>query len=146
LTGGPANSNCLGFGESGGMVRSSMLCLTLQGEGYGDFFATVLRLKESDTRDTVYAMGSYAAGSAKGIRKYRYATDMKINPSTYGFIRKFPYFGVHAKGEVWAVILYEALWNLIDQHGLSKDLYSNSTRTFFNLLLLMMQKREREEM
>lgn len=32
LTGGPANSGCLGFGEAGGM-----------GEGWGDAIATLIR-------------------------------------------------------------------------------------------------------
>ncbi len=46
LTGGPANSGCLGWGESGGM-----------GEGWGDFFATILRMNSSTTRHDVFSMG-----------------------------------------------------------------------------------------
>ena len=57
LTGGPMNVGCLGWGESGGM-----------GEGWGDFFATILRMTEKDTRKSIYGMGDYSAG--KGIRKY----------------------------------------------------------------------------
>jgi extracellular elastinolytic metalloproteinase len=49
---------------------------------------------------------------------------MKVNPSTYAFIKKFDYYGVHAKGEVWAVILYEVYWNLVDKHGFSNDWYN----------------------
>lgn len=51
LTGGPMNSNCLGWGESGGM-----------GEGWGDFWSIVLRLRESHSRKTDFPMGAYAMG------------------------------------------------------------------------------------
>ena len=44
LTGGPANSGCLGWGEAGGM-----------GEGWGDFFATMIR--QHSANETDFAMG-----------------------------------------------------------------------------------------
>jgi len=113
LTGGPMNSNCLGWGEAGGM-----------GEGWGDFFATALRMRPEYNHDNDFAMGSYSFGQAKGIRKYIYSTDMTTNPSTYKFIKRFGYFGVHAKGEVWAVMLYDMYWNLVDAYGFSEDWYN----------------------
>ncbi|CAO3671660.1 unnamed protein product [Rhizopus stolonifer] len=109
LTGGPMNSNCLGWGESGGM-----------GEGWGDFIATVIRMKEGSTREQDYSMGDYANGG-QGIRKYKYSTSTKTNPSTYKIMDRFDYWGVHAKGEVWAEMLYEVYWNLVD-HTLKKEL------------------------
>lgn len=60
LTGGPADSGCLGWGESGGM-----------GEGWGDFLATVIR---STSNYSDYSMGAWAANSERGIRKYIYST------------------------------------------------------------------------
>jgi extracellular elastinolytic metalloproteinase len=54
LTGGPENSGCLGWGESGGM-----------GEGWGDFLATTIR---STKNYSDYAMGAWAANREKGIR------------------------------------------------------------------------------
>lgn len=59
LTGGPANSGCLGWGESGGM-----------GEGWGDFLATTIR---SNRNYSDYAMGAWAANTDKGIRNYIYS-------------------------------------------------------------------------
>ncbi|KAI8894909.1 Fungalysin metallopeptidase-domain-containing protein [Globomyces pollinis-pini] len=117
LTGGPANSNCLGWGEAGGM-----------GEGWGDFFATIVRTNSNTTRDQDYAMGDYANGG-KGIRNYKYSTNKKTNPSTYGYIRKPQYWGVHAKGEVWAEILYEYFWNLVDKHGYEGDWFNAPVET-----------------
>ena len=39
------------------------------GEGWGDFFATILRINESDSRYSNFSMGEYSAG--RGIRKYK---------------------------------------------------------------------------
>ncbi|KAI8638727.1 Fungalysin metallopeptidase-domain-containing protein [Parasitella parasitica] len=105
LTGGPKNSNCLGWGEAGGM-----------GEGWGDFIATVIRMREGYTRDVDFGMGDYSNGG-DGIRKYKYSTSNATNPSTYRIMDRFDYWGVHAKGEVWAEMLYEVYWNLVDRLG-----------------------------
>ncbi|KAG6887494.1 hypothetical protein C0992_012040 [Termitomyces sp. T32_za158] len=59
LTGGPANSGCLGWGESGGM-----------GEGWGDWLATTVR---STSVYSDYAMGAWAANQESGIRNYVYS-------------------------------------------------------------------------
>ncbi|KAF9039107.1 extracellular elastinolytic metallo proteinase [Panaeolus papilionaceus] len=109
LTGGPANSGCLGWGESGGM-----------GEGWGDFLATTIR---SNKNYSDYAMGSWAANQAKGIRNYPYSLDEKINPSTYKTLDKPGYWGVHAIGEVWAEILWVVSQKLIEKHGYSDELF-----------------------
>jgi len=110
LTGGPANVNCLGSGEAGGM-----------GEGWGDFFATGLRQRQFYNREMVFPMGPYSFNNPRGIRKFPYTTDLLINPSTYTYLNNAGYEGVHAKGEVWAVILWEVYWNLVDAHGFSAD-------------------------
>lgn len=104
LTGGPANSNCLNALEAGGM-----------GEGWGDFFATVARLKASDTASTDYPMGVWVYNNAKGIRAYPYSTSLTANPQTYATTNSLN--AVHAIGNVWAGILYEVLWALIAKHG-----------------------------
>ncbi|KAL1925838.1 uncharacterized protein VTP21DRAFT_721 [Calcarisporiella thermophila] len=105
LTGGPGNSGCLPYGEAGGM-----------GEGWGDFFATILRTNSSHTRESEFSMGDYANG--KGIRRYPYSTSLKTNPETYGIMNNnSSYSGVHPKGAVWANMLYEVYWNIVDKHG-----------------------------
>lgn len=104
LTGGPRNSGCLSMLESGGM-----------GEGWSDFYATAIRLKPSDTRSKDYTMGEWVSGKAAGIRNYLYSTDMTVNPQTYTDVDK--YERVHPIGNIWASMLYEVLWNLIDKHG-----------------------------
>ncbi|KAJ7629500.1 Fungalysin metallopeptidase-domain-containing protein [Mycena polygramma] len=109
LTGGPLNSGCLPFGESGGM-----------GEGWGDFLATTIR---STANYSDYAMGSWAANRAQGIRNYPYSLNETINPSTYKTLDKPGYFGVHAIGEVWAQMLWVVSQGLIEQHGFLDNLY-----------------------
>ncbi|KAK1574740.1 fungalysin metallopeptidase [Colletotrichum navitas] len=104
LTGGPANSNCLNAVESGGM-----------GEGWGDFFATAIRLKPTDTRATDYSMGAWVYNDPAGIRSVLYSTSMTTTPNTYSTINGVS--SVHRIGETWATTLYEVLWNLIDKHG-----------------------------
>ncbi|KAI5859245.1 elastinolytic metallo proteinase Mep [Durotheca rogersii] len=104
LTGGPANSNCLNGLESGGM-----------GEGWGDFFATAIRLKPGDTRASDYSLGAWVYNNPAGIRTYLYSTSLQTNP--YQYITLNTYNEVHDIGEVWATILYEVLWNLIDKYG-----------------------------
>ncbi|KAJ7736721.1 Fungalysin metallopeptidase-domain-containing protein [Mycena maculata] len=109
LTGGPLNSGCLPFGESGGM-----------GEGWGDFLATTIR---STANYSDYAMGSWAANRAQGIRNYPYSLNETINPSTYKTLDKPGYFGVHAIGEVWAQILWVVSQGLIEKHGFTENLF-----------------------
>ncbi|KAE8421381.1 extracellular metallo proteinase mep [Aspergillus pseudocaelatus] len=104
LTGGPGNSRCLSAFESASM-----------GEGWGDFMATAIRLKPNDTRATDYGMGAWVYNSPKGIRQYLYSTSMETNPLNYTSLNRM--YLVHAGGTVWASMLYEVLWNLIDKHG-----------------------------
>ncbi|KAI9356962.1 Fungalysin metallopeptidase-domain-containing protein [Zopfochytrium polystomum] len=136
LTGGPANSGCLGWGEAGGM-----------GEGWGDFFATILRMTPNSTRSDIYGMGEYANGG-DGIRKYRYSTSLEVNPSTYSYVAKPGYWGVHAKGEVWAAMLYEYYWDLVDYHGFNPDWFetglteSSSSETYRDFRTGLLLKRD----
>lgn len=104
LTGGPANAGCLSSLESGGM-----------GEGWGDFMATAIRLKPTDTRETDYTMGAWIANNPVGIRSVLYSTSMTTSPNTYSTINGLT--SVHRIGETWVLMLFEVLWNLIDKHG-----------------------------
>ncbi|KAJ2586086.1 hypothetical protein IWW49_004215 [Coemansia sp. RSA 1797] len=115
LTGGPSNADCLSTGEAGGM-----------GEGWSDIVPITMRMRPGDTRTLDITMGMYVSG--KSIRKYPYSTNMTVNPLTYQYLNKPEYKEVHNIGEVWASILYEVLWNLLDKHGIAKDLFSHDLR------------------
>lgn len=107
LTGGPADSSCLAWGEAGGM-----------GEGWGDLIATLVRRRK---KYSDFPMGAWAANKANGIRNYVYSLDDDVNPETYKSVDN--YFGVHPIGAVWAEILWHVANNLIDKHGFTDDLF-----------------------
>ncbi|KIO00347.1 hypothetical protein M404DRAFT_16393 [Pisolithus tinctorius Marx 270] len=108
LTGGPLNSGCLGWGESGGM-----------GEGWGDFIATTIR---STSNYSDYPMGAWASNRAKGIRNFPYSMTSEINPSSYATLDKPGYWGVHAIGEVWAEMLWVVSQKFIEKYGFATSL------------------------
>ena len=110
MTGGSRNGQCLQKGEAGSM-----------GEGWSDTFAVFLQRTESDNRKTDVTMGDYVIGDKKGIRTYPYSTDLSVNPLRYSDLnwRTEPHLG----GEVWATILNELYWNLVDKIGFSSNWY-----------------------
>ncbi|SPO31555.1 related to extracellular elastinolytic metalloproteinase precursor [Ustilago trichophora] len=114
LTGGPANSGCLGWGESGGM-----------GEGWGDALASIIRRTGAAPHD--WPMGSWASNRAKGIRNYPYSTNKTVNPETYSYLDHAGYWGVHAIGEVWATMLNEVEEALVLEHGFTTNLFPPAT-------------------
>ncbi|KAJ2715569.1 hypothetical protein H4R19_001134 [Coemansia spiralis] len=126
LTGGPSNVDCLASGESSGM-----------GEGWSDTVANIVRIAPNDTRSLSLEVGYYASG--RGIRTYPYATNMSVNPLTYGFLDRAEYKEDHRVGEVWATILYETMWSLMDAHGIGSDLFAHDLQSgnalFLQLLL-----------
>lgn len=106
LTGGPANVACLNVLEAGGM-----------GEGWGDFVAIAIHVKTSDTRNRAYPLGDWIYNNAAGIRNYLYSTSLSTNPLTYAGTNSLN--EVYAIDTLWATILYEVLWNLVDIHGIT---------------------------
>ncbi|KAK0130026.1 Fungalysin/Thermolysin Extracellular metalloproteinase 5 [Cadophora gregata f. sp. sojae] len=108
LTGGALNGGCLGTTEGGGM-----------GEGWSDFMAIAIHMKTSDTRDTDYPMGDWVRGRPFGIRTYLYSTSKETNPMVYSTAYNSTL--VHFIGTIWATMLYEVMWNLIDEYGITDD-------------------------
>lgn len=114
LTGGPANSSCLGNQESAG-------------EGWSDFFGLVLTHKSGDTRTTARGVGTYSINQptfGTGIRVFPYTTDMAINPFTYDSIKTASV--PHGVGSVFCTILWDMYWDLIDKYGYSNNIYTGT--------------------
>ena len=112
LTGGPAASGCLGNQEQ-------------MGEGWSDWYGTVMTVLPGDLGTDARGVGTYLFGQGPGgpgIRTYPYSTDMGINPHTYDNIKteSVP----HGVGSVWAAMLWEVYWGLVDEHGIDHDLYN----------------------
>lgn len=114
LTGGPANSGCLNNMEQ-------------MGEGWSDYFALVMTIEPGDQGTDGRGIGTYAVSqptTGVGIRPTRYSTNMSVNPSTYNSIRSVSV--PHGVGYVWATMLWEMTWELIDQYGFDPDLYNGT--------------------
>lgn len=114
LTGGPANSGCLNNQEQ-------------MGEGWSDYFAMVMTIEPGDQGTDGRGMGTYAISqptTGVGIRPTRYSTDMSVNPSTYDRIKTAAV--PHGVGYVWATMLWEMTWDLIDEYGFDPDLYNGT--------------------
>lgn len=111
LTGGPG-VNCLNVAEQ-------------MGEGWSDYLALMLTMKPADVGANARGVGNYALGqtiSGGGIRQYPYSTDMTINPHTYDDTKTVSV--PHGLGSVWAAMLWDMTWGLIEKHGFNPDVYA----------------------
>jgi hypothetical protein len=107
-------------------------------EGWGDFNALLLMLREGENRDGTYAMGPYALDDGTfdsayfGIRRFPYSTDRTKNALSFRHISDANPLPtdtpglpgganseVHNAGEVWAQMLWDVLNVLADQHGVT---------------------------
>ncbi|MEL6446264.1 MAG: M36 family metallopeptidase, partial [Bacteroidota bacterium] len=118
LTGGPNNVGCLNGNER-------------MGEGWSDYYAAMFTMRPGDTRTTNRGIGTYSIGepiTGDGIRPAPYNTSFAVNDFTYGDTRDacflFCSLSVpHGVGFVWATMLWDMTWDLIDQFGFSEDFY-----------------------
>ncbi|MDX1942921.1 MAG: T9SS-dependent M36 family metallopeptidase [Saprospiraceae bacterium] len=113
LTGGPAISSCLVNDEE-------------MGEGWSDFFTLVTTAKPEDAQKAK-AIGAYAWNrdiNGKGFRRLPYSTDMNINNQTYDDIigAAVP----HGVGEVWAGVLWDLYWKMVEVYGWDDDIYNGT--------------------
>ena len=99
-------------------------------EGWADVFAFMLTTKPTDTRSKSFSMAAYSVNSPGGIRPYPYSTSLSVNPLKCNIfaeivsdIYKNPNINdkPHSIGSVWASILYEIYWNLIEAKGFSSN-------------------------
>ncbi|HEX9950227.1 MAG TPA: M36 family metallopeptidase, partial [Rubricoccaceae bacterium] len=110
LTGGPRTTECLGIGaEDQGLA-----------EGWSDWYALVITMHPGDTRTTSRGYSAYSSGDPLGVRPVPYSTLFATNDLTYGRTVSLP--GRHSVGTVWATVLWEVTWDLIDAYGFDPDL------------------------
>ncbi|MBZ4370622.1 myxosortase-dependent M36 family metallopeptidase [Corallococcus sp. AS-1-6] len=112
------------------------------GEGWGDFHAMLMQVRESDRTKAgnnnwqgVYSTAGYVTSGGKnqgyyyGIRRLPYTTDMSKNGYTFRHIANFTTLPnelatastannseVHNSGEVWATALWECYTSLLNAH------------------------------
>ena len=125
LTGGPANSGCLGNAEE-------------MGEGWSDFFALVTAAKVGDVGTKKRGLGNYVVRqdvNGVGIRRYPYSTDLNVNPLLFSTVAENT--EVHALGEVWAAVTWDLYWALSDKYGYDPTLANVNSGSYRAVQLVM---------
>jgi len=110
LTGGAGNSSCLNNQEQ-------------MGEGWSDFFGLIMTIESGDLGTDSRGMGTWLVGepiTGPGIRTQPYDTD----DNTYSYDSIKTEVAPHGVGSVWAMMLWEMTWRLIDDHGVDSDIYN----------------------
>lgn len=123
-TGGPANSDCLWNGEQ-------------MGEGWSDWYGLMLTMDADDTRTDRRTIGTYLLNQpidGPGIRAVPYTTEMSVNSYTFENVKTMS--SPHDIGTVWATILWEMTWSLIDEYGFDSDIYNGTGGNNIALVLV----------
>jgi extracellular elastinolytic metalloproteinase len=70
-----------------------------------------------------------------GIRQYPYSTDMNISPVTYSYIAESSV--EHRIGEVWAAMLWDLHWALVEKYGFDPAIKNPESGNFRAIQLVM---------
>ncbi|MBT8270727.1 MAG: M36 family metallopeptidase, partial [Bacteroidia bacterium] len=124
LTGGAAAANCLNNSEQ-------------MGEGWSDYYGLMLTMTAVDLAADARGVGTYLVGqttTGAGIRPTPYSTNFAVNGSTYNTINSVSI--PHGVGYVWATMLWDMTWDLIDVYGFSSDFYNGTSGNNIALALV----------
>lgn len=127
LTGGASAADCLGNEEQ-------------MGEGWSDWVGLMMTISENDIATQGRGIGTFATAQpieGVGIRPYRYSTDTNINPATYALTNNPNLSEPHGIGFVWATMLWDLNWALIERYGFDSDLYSGTGGNNMNMQLVI---------
>jgi len=111
LAGGPSTTGCISNTEQ-------------MGEGWCDFLAILFTIESTDNRSISRPYGSWFYNNPNGIRPFTYNTNMSVNDATYNDIKTVSV--PHGVGNVWATMLWDMTWDLIDLYGFDSDLYTGT--------------------
>ncbi|GAB5399817.1 MAG: hypothetical protein Aureis2KO_14020 [Aureisphaera sp.] len=96
-------------------------------EGWSDWFGMMLTMQEGDTALTRRTIANYLrdqSPTGPGVREYPYTMDLDENPLTFEYLEEG--MTSHMVGNIWATILWELTWKLIDTYGFDNEV-SNFT-------------------
>jgi extracellular elastinolytic metalloproteinase len=116
LVGGADDTDCLFNAEQ-------------MGEGWSDWFGLMLTQVASDQGTDGRGVGTYVTNepnNGTGIRPAPYSTDFAINNYTYGSTNSNSLSQPHGIGFVWATMLWDLNWALIDQYGFDSNIKSGT--------------------
>ena len=144
LTGGPDTVDCLETctrrDADGNCVGGTFT--EQMGEGWSDYLGLLLTMQSTDTPQQSRPIGNYVVQGENdetlGIRPFPYSTDLSINPVTYGDTNNTTQFSApHGVGSVWASMLWDITWDLIDIYGFTSDIYLSEGGNTISLKLVM---------
>ncbi|MEM9990694.1 MAG: M36 family metallopeptidase, partial [Bacteroidota bacterium] len=125
LTGGPSNVECL-------------FNLEQMGEGWSDFFSLVTTVRPGSKGNDQRGIGVFVREqgiNGAGIRRLPYSTSTEINSHTYDNIVGSS--SPHALGEVWASVLWDLYWAMVEEYGWDEDLYHGTGGNNMAIQLVM---------
>ena len=96
-------------------------------EGTSDYYGYMFTMREGDISTDAKGHATYANGqdiTGPGNRVRRYTTDFEVNNLTYGNTNDNNILVPHGIGTVWATMLWDMTWYLIDEYGFDPDLYN----------------------
>ncbi|HEX7184925.1 MAG TPA: M36 family metallopeptidase [Thermoanaerobaculia bacterium] len=130
LIGGPSSIACLINGQVPDTTTPGALIPIGEqmGEGWSDFYALALTAQPTDTGNTPRGVGAYISfqnENGPGIRLYPYTRNVAVNPFTYGDVPAQA--APHGVGSVWATMVWDMYWNLVDAHGFEPDLFNHTS-------------------
>jgi hypothetical protein len=109
------------------------------GEGWSDYVGLMLTMEPGDQGSDIRGIGTYATGQptdAQGIREAPYSTDFAVNNYTYADSNN-NVSQPHGIGFVWATMLWDMTWLLIDEYGFDPDLYNGTGGNNIAIQLVM---------
>ena len=115
LTGGASNSGCLSNEDQ-------------MGEGWSDYFSLMLTMKSTDTANQGRGIGTYLRNqpiTGGGIRPAPYSRNFAVNNYTYTSTNNTTNISrPHGIGFIWATMLWNMTWDMIDVYGFNPNIYS----------------------
>lgn len=112
LIAGSGNTNCLYNEEQ-------------MGEGWSDWFGLMLTIEPGDQGSDRRGVGTYVSGepvTGVGIRPATYSTNFSFNNYTYGRTNNAAVTQPHGIGFIWATMLWDLNWALINEYGYDPNL------------------------
>jgi extracellular elastinolytic metalloproteinase len=130
LVGGPTSIACLinALVPSTSAPGTTMPIGEQMGEGWSDLYALIMTAQDTDTGNTPRGVGAYISFQNEhgpGIRRFPYTRNMAVNPFTYA---DTPAESVpHGVGTVWATMVWDMYWNLVDRYGFEPNLFNHES-------------------
>lgn len=121
-------------GISNRLTGNGFSCLGNQeqmGEGWSDWAGLILSAKPGDLGTDRRGIGTYALfqeTNGQGIRRYPYSTEMSTAPLTFSDV---PSSAIpHGVGEVWANMIWDLYWAMVEKYGWDADLSNTNSGNY----------------